>query len=583
MSIYEAVANLPEDLINPEIAQAAIDEGKIELLDSLPHKYLSGEVIMSIIERNVDSYSFRKFNLKNIPEDLRSKEVCEFAIKKSDNNILYTPKEHISNAMLTEMMLSVEGNLKYLHLFPESVWTIENLVKGVSSIYSKTTQNSGPRGGYRSPTTRTDLKPVAIFMSYVPNKLKNREFYTELFDSRLSIDDIDTLTPLQFQDKDYYLKVAQKKFSLVPDFYYDYDTISAGLKNNQISLSPHYSSSYYNNDPKDREKKAQHEKIREQVFAIMDAKMADIAIEINATYFQYLPKKFQTSKRLIFAIQKSERENIIHLEGNEKLFTVDVCKAYIYRNRDLPTLPDTIWTDEFVDCCMGYGTNFQWFDQLPKSLQTQEIAEKAMTYGNYNAKYIRPELITLERAHELYRDKKKDYAPVHYIKDFCNETGLTEEYFGGEVTYDEFRNRRKDKTFCRLGHSFIAFSDDSTYSYKDYKITLTRRTPASFRPIQIFERSVQTFHTTWLEKLIADNDAAYTKPTSPSKKDKECQINGYFKLDKVEEFDGVQIYVNSLLGERVYYTAKSEHIDFEESTLSNIRTNIKEYKCKKAA
>ena len=142
---------------------------------------------------------------------------------------------------------------------------------------------------------------------------------------------------------------------------------------------------------------------------------------------------------------------------------------------------------------MRYGTNFQWFDQLPKSLHTQEMAEKAMSYSNYNAKHLRPELITLERAQELYRDKKKDYVPTHYIKDFCNEIGLSEEFFGGEVTYDELRNKRKTKTFCRIGHSFITFTDESTYSSKDYKITLTRRTPASFRPIQIFERSVQTF------------------------------------------------------------------------------------------
>ena len=581
--IYEAVANLPEELITPEIAQAAIQEGKIELLDSLPHKYLSGEVVMSIIERNSEGYSWRGFNLKNIPEGLRSREVCEFAIKKEKNNILHTPSEHISNEMLSAMMVGVERNLKYLHLFPESVWTIEDLVNGVSSIYSKTTQNSGPRGGYRNPITTTDLKPVAIFMSYVPNKLKSREFYLELFDSRLSIDDIDTLTPSRFKNKSYYLKVAQKRFSLVPESFYDYDTLLAGLRNNQISLSPHYPSSYYRNDSKDRAKSEQQEKIRELIFSVMDDTMADVAIEVNATYFKMLPTKFQTPKRLIFAIQNSERERIIHLEGNETLFTMDVCKAYIYRNKDLPTLPSTVWTPEFVDCCMGYGTNFQWFDQLPQQLQTPQMAEKAMNYSNSKAKYIRPELITLEMAQELYRDRNKECVPPHYLKDFYNETGLSEEFFGGEVAYDELRNNRKDKTFCHLGHSFIAFNDRSSYSCKDYMITLTRRTPASFRPIHIFDRCVQTFHATWLEKLIADNDAAFIKPSSPSKSDKEYQVNSYFKLDKLEVFDGVQIYANSLLGEMVYYTAKVDHMNFETSSVAEIKESIKRYKCKVAA
>ena len=275
MSIYKAIENLPEELITPEIAQAAIEEGKLELLGCMPQKYITDEIILSIIEKNTDSYSYNGFDLSNIPEQLRRTEVCEFAIKRNKDNIFHVPKNQMSSGMLDEMMVNVERKLKYLHLFPKTAWTLQHLVNGVNSIYSKTTQNSGPRGGYRNPTTTTDLKPVAIFMSYVPNKLKNKEFYAELLDSKMSIDDIDTLTPSQFKDRNYYLRIAQKKFSLVPESFYDYDILSTGLKSNKISLSPYYSSSHYNNDPKDREKREQQEKLRGQVFAIMDAKMAD--------------------------------------------------------------------------------------------------------------------------------------------------------------------------------------------------------------------------------------------------------------------------------------------------------------------
>ena len=59
--IYEAVANLPEELITPEIAAAAIEEGNIQLLDCLPHKYLTGEVVVSVIEKNSNSYSYYGF------------------------------------------------------------------------------------------------------------------------------------------------------------------------------------------------------------------------------------------------------------------------------------------------------------------------------------------------------------------------------------------------------------------------------------------------------------------------------------------------------------------------------------------
>ena len=68
--IYEAVANLPEELITPEIAAAAIEEGNIQLLDCLPHKYLTGEVVVSVIEKNSNSYSYYGFKLSSLPEEI---------------------------------------------------------------------------------------------------------------------------------------------------------------------------------------------------------------------------------------------------------------------------------------------------------------------------------------------------------------------------------------------------------------------------------------------------------------------------------------------------------------------------------
>ncbi len=115
--IYEAIEYLPEHLITEEIAQAAIEEGNIKILNTLPHRFLNGEIVMSLINRNSENYRYADFNLKNLPLELRSKEVCEFAIKKSDSNILHTPKEHISEDMLTAMVKSAAHNFKYLHLF----------------------------------------------------------------------------------------------------------------------------------------------------------------------------------------------------------------------------------------------------------------------------------------------------------------------------------------------------------------------------------------------------------------------------------------------------------------------------------
>lgn len=581
MSICNALEYLPEHLVSPEIAEAAIEEGKLELLSNLPQRYLTSEVILSIIEKNTESYSWRGFDLGNIPTHLRSAAVCEFAVKKNSNNIVHTPKENLTTEMLSNLITSVESNLKYLHLFPESAWTMDDFVRGVSNIYSKTVHSTGPRGGYRSPTTVTDLKAVAIFMSYAPKNLKNKTFYMELFDTKLSVANIDELTPTRHKDKEYYLRVAQKDFSLVPESFYDYDLFLTGIRQRMVKLYEYQSYSYYRNDPKSEMEKAQHDSIREKVFALMDAAMADVAIEASPEVFKCLPKKFQTSKRLVLAIEKSERDKIIYLDGNEHLFTEDVCKAYIHRNRDLPKLPETIWTPDFVEYCMTHGTNFQWFEQLPKEMQTLEIVEKAMNYSLYNAKHIRPELISIKRAKELYRpndtwDKNKrdkEYVPAHYLKDFCNETGLTEEFFGGEVNYHKLRESRGSYTYCQIGHCYIGFIDTSTYRGKDHQIILTRRTPASFRPVQVFERSVQTFHTTWLEKLIADNDPTFVKP-SIGKALKSYSINGYFSLKKVASVDGADIYANNILGGTAYYTAMLGDERLESSSLEKVKEQL---------
>ena len=142
--IYKAVANLPEELITPEIAAAAITEGKIELLDYLPHRYLTGEVVVSIIEKNADSYSWRGFNLSSLPEEIRTKEVCEFAVKKDDSNIEAVPTGLRSKTMLKRLLNTTKRNIKYLHLFPAEVWTMELALEGVQNIYSETTSNYGP-------------------------------------------------------------------------------------------------------------------------------------------------------------------------------------------------------------------------------------------------------------------------------------------------------------------------------------------------------------------------------------------------------------------------------------------------------
>ena len=565
--IYKAVANLPEELITPEIAAAAIEEGKIELLDYLPHRYLTGEVVVGIIEKNADSYSWRGFNLSSLPEDIRTKEVCEFAVKKDDSNIEAVPITLRSAKMLEKILNTTKRNIRCLHLFPAEVWTPELALEGVQNIYSETTSNYGPRGGYHGTSTRTDIKRVQILLSYVPRNLMNEQFYLGLFEqTRLSPADIHILTPERHKNKRYYTLMAQCNFDLVPVKFYDYDTILEAISKRKISLVPNY-----------RRENSISDELKSVVFREMDDAMADRAIDVEPEAFKYIPERFQTPQRLITAINKSDRENvIINSETHSHLLTKEVCMAYISKNRDIPTLPQSIWTPDFVEHCMKFGTAFKWFKQMPKELQTAEIVYAALNYCTSNIEHIRIELLSLEQALAIYRRENyyRKFIPAMFIKDFENETGLNSDFMGGELSYAMFREKREMNTYCKVGNSFLSISKDGYNS--PVVITMTRRTPQSFRPVVVFTQSIDTYHTTWLEKMIADYDPSFVKP-SVSKTLKPYQANGYFSLKKVGTEYGADIYANVLLGEQVYFSAMIDGDVVRYDSLDNVKEELKEF------
>lgn len=576
--IYKAVANLPDKLITPEIAAAAIEEGKLELLDHLPHRFLTGEVVIGIIKKNTDSYRWDSFKLSKLPEDIRTKEVCEFAVGKDDSNIEFVPVSLRNGTMLKKVLNSTKRNLKYLHLFPAEVWTLELALAGVKDIYSETTSNYGPRGGYHGSSTKTDVKCVQIFLSYVPNAIKTKQFYLGLFTLNMKMEDIGILTPDRYKIKTYYLKIAAKEFPLVPKQFYDYDIFMVAIENHTISFDTPF---FYSSTPitKKQAEIEQHSQLMEAVFSVMDDTMADKVVEAKPTDFKKLPEQFQTPERLISAIEKCDRDIVmINHDTRPELFTVEVCRAYIRKNGDVPQFPETIWTDDFVKYCGQHGTGLRWFKQIPKHLQTKEMVAAVVSDRPWDVQYARPELISPEQAVKLYRSDRdyKEYIPKHYIKDFTDETGLNEKFFGGEVSFNTLRELKAKYTYCRLGNTYIAIYREGDYGNCPYIVTMTRRSPRSFKPEVVFQQEVSTFHTTWLEKMIADYDPSFVKPTV-SKALKPYQANGYFALTKVGSEYGADIYANSLLGEQIYFAALIDGEMVRCDSLERIKEELKEF------
>lgn len=562
IDICKAIANLPEELVTPEIATAGIEEGKIELLDHLPHKYLTGAVTLNLINKNEKSYSWQTFSLSRIPEELRTQEVCDFAVNKDIDNFSYVPANCRTSDMLKKMVSDVDKGIKYLHLFSETLWDTTLVYAGINDAYSCHTQSYRYRGGYHTSGTN-DIKMVQVFLTFVPTTIKTRKFYEGLFvNTKLSPEHIDLLTPLKYKRRSYYMQMATRKFSLIPQKQYSYEIFMAAMtENSRTSVDDLFS-----------------EQIKPHLFACLDNTIADHIVTASAEHFKKLPNDFHTSERLERAIDSFSSHYGYNLVDStyQHLFTESVCQAFIRKNRHCPEFPKHIWTPAFVEYCLQHGPSFYWFEQMPKHLQTPDIVYKAIKKNTGCLAYARPELISLEQAQELFRlsEYTHKYIPEHFYTEFTEQTGLPKEFFGGETSFHSFRENKINYTYCRLGHCYLGF-----YQYERYgsptRLIMTRRTPHSIRPETVFDRTIGTYHSTWLEKLIADYDPYFVKP-SVTKGLKQYQINGYYTVEKVETYKAHTIYVNTLLGERISYSVKiDDRVEFSHQ-INNLKQEIDE-------
>lgn len=562
IDICKAIANLPEELISPEIATAGIEEGNIELLDHLPHKYLTGAVILGIINKNEKSYSWQTFSLSRIPEELRTQEVCDFAVNKDIDNFSHVPANCQTSNMLKKMVSDVYKGIRYLHLFPEILWDTTLAYAGINDAYSSHTQSYHYRGGYHTSGTN-DIRMVQVFLTFVPATIKTRDFFEDLFvNTKLSPEHIDLLTPAKYKRRSYYMQMATRKFSLIPQKQYSYEIFMAAMTENyRTSVNDLFS-----------------EQVKPHLLACLDNTMADRIVTVSAEHFKKLPKDFQTSERLERAIDSFNGHYGYNLVDStyRHLFTEPVCRAFIRKDRHYPEFPKQIWTPAFVEYCLQHGPSFNWFEQIPKHLQTPDIVYKALEKSSGCLPHARPELISLEQAQKLFRQSEytHKYIPEHFYTDFVEQTGLPKEFFGGETSFHSFRESKLNYTYCKLGHCYLGF-----YQYGHYasptRLIMTRRTPHSIRPETVFDRTIGTYHSTWLEKLIADYDSYFVKP-SITKGLKEYQINGYYTVEKVETYKAHTIYVNTLLGERISYSVRiNGRVEFSHQ-INNLKQEIDE-------
>jgi hypothetical protein len=549
IDIYSAITNLPDSLITPQIYQAAVEEGNIKVLNVLPEEYLTEENINNIIQKtDKDGYSWHSFNLSNIPLVARTQAICETAVKKEKDNYKHVPEDKRTTGMLCNLIVSASNYLNFMSLVPEQTWNNDAVYEGIRSIYYGTSSNRN------SDKKEDEMRMIQAFLYHVPTHLKGMSLYLGLFDTSMNVRDIDSLTPDRFKDGSYYLAMAKRSIKSVPLNKIGYDVMLGAIKSDK-----NHESDFWGDW---REKNTY---IKEKMIELLDSKMVDAILKRWPDKLSSLPEKYQTKKRLLLALgteKDSRMGSNIYSGFDVKKFDTDICKAIIkLEEYNTPEFSPEIWTPEFGQYCIENAKKYRWFDKMPQELQTQEIADAVIEQSIYNISHVRPDLISYDMAVKAYLEtdswnnnrKLEEYVPKHYLDDFVLETGLPKEFFGGETSYSDVKDKHKKFTYFTVGECYIGYYEDKDGSYTYNRLIMTRRSPMTIKPAIVFNRTVGTFHKTWLEKMVSDNDSQFIKPEI-QKGLKGQQLNLYMGVKQVDVVSNIKINAHTFLGETICYS-----------------------------
>lgn len=542
-NIVKAVSQLPETLITPEIVQAAAKEHNPKLLQYLPAKYISQALIDLIFETEKKN-NFDAWSLSYIPEKSRNYDICLQAVKNGIENINDVPAEHRHGEILNEVLKQIKM-LHLLTLIPASSWTKHQAVTLIKYIWYH--HGFCP---YKSDKWLNACMKVQIALSFVPPAIRNFSFYLHLLEKEIiPVAMAHEITPSKFKSHMYYFILAEKDFTLVPEHWFDYEVFRAVLcskRNQTYSLM-------------------KNKKLWQKLLECMDDTLADVIARTEPQCFKNLPKPFRTAKRLKLAIESDSDHCydscLIDKKKDNRLLTKEVCRTYIHHASCYPKFPAKIWTPAFVDYCVKQSKSLRWLQQVPRHLITWEASIRVFKENTAYIDCLPLFCITPERAKRYFRENpnNKNDLPQRYFKDFSEYTGLPWQFFGGEVSLLQLKHQRLNYTYCRIGTTYIGFYWED--SDKHYKVIMTRASNRYMSAELVFEEEVSTFHKTWLEKLLSDNDPKFVKP----KVDKsllDVQAISYYGVQLMKNILGTEIFCNTFMGQPIGYCARKEGITY---------------------
>lgn len=577
-NIVEALKYLPEHYVTRHMVWEGLKTGNIELLDYLPEKFLKPHLANMLFR--YDKSKSNSFVLERIPENVRTQNICDKAVEGDEDNYEYVPEKFRTTKMLRKVMPSIRDNFNFIQLIPIDTWDTKAVYDGVESLY-KDRYSGYSSNSYFSQEKIQDVRKshskvdkimlIQIMLTYVPQHIKNKAFYHGLFNkSSLTVPDIDLLTPLKHKNKRYYSLMASKAFQYVPVNKIGYNGLYTAIESGSL---PWYAIF--------RESSDYHKRI----FEVMDDKMADLIAQKHPDYFEQLPEKFLTSERLSHCIETNPNHRDFYLlvddlssikDKKEKaltkkiqnLLTTDICKMLVSRNMKLPEFPKVVWEQSFVDYCMEHGNKYYWFGQMPKEFQTQEMVNTVLEVDANKVKFVHRSFLNSYMAMQLYRKDTglKQYLPKEFFKQFRDDTGLDDRFFGGEKDYFHIKDIRAENTYFQIGNSFFGLYKENGAN----KLIMTKPPANGKAPKEVFNVTIKTFSKTWLEKNILDNDPDYYKPDVP-KEFRHLQYSNYYSVEKDIEKDGVQVYKNKFRDATIGYVALREDEDGEHELIFEVK------------
>ena len=185
------------------------------------------------------------------------------------------------------------------------------------------------------------------------------------------------------------------------------------------------------------------------------------------------------------------------------------------------------------------------------------------------------EFITPEMSRLLCQ---KDQDNIRHFKErvmeFRKYTGLPAEFYGCETDFEHIRDRNDSRRYCRIGLTYIALQKCKRgWHESEYYLIMTRH-PNRYMPAEtVFRKQITTFHRTWLEKTICDNDPQFRIPKI-QKDLKDVQAMRYYEVEHIRTILGCEIYRNSFMGRTVEYCIRKDGLTYHDRNMERLASGL---------